>query len=134
VVGARKQLKRGRLKSKFFSLRSTSTAIPMIIPPNLSTAVIVSLSELPVVRMSSTIRTCSPGAISKSRRKTLTPPSFSAKMLLTPSWWAVSKARIMPPVVGPATTSIFCSSKCWAIRRHSFSVRCGYCKMRNFSQ
>ena len=91
-------------------LRSTSTTHSTISPPIASTAGIIASSEPPVVRMSSTSRTRSPGSIRKPRRNSrwVVPSSArtsSAKMLRTPSWRAVSKARMIPPVVGPATRS-----------------------------
>ena len=91
-------------------LRSTRTTHSTISPPIASTAGSIARSEPPVVRMSSTRRTRSPGSIRKPRRNSRrsVPSSArtsSAKMLRTPSWRAVSKARMTPPVVGPATRS-----------------------------
>ena len=75
-----------------------------------STAGIIASSEPPVVRMSSTSRTRSPGSMRKPRRNSRRrAPSASrtssAKMPRVPSWRAVSNARMTPPVVGPATRS-----------------------------
>ncbi len=128
------QVKRGAPRSICSALRLTSTPIPMTSPPSFPMALIVSLIDVPVVRTSSTTRILSSGAMSKSRRNVLVSPVFSAKALLTPSCRAVSKARTIPPVVGPTTSSILSSLKCWTMRRHSRSVYPGYCRMRNFSQ
>ena len=75
-----------------------------------STAGIIASSEPPVVRMSSTRRTRSPGAIVKPRRNSRRGgrrprATSSAKIARVPSCRPVSKARITPPVVGPATRS-----------------------------
>ena len=91
-------------------LRSTSTTHSTISPPIASTAGSIASSEPPVVRMSSTSRTRSPGSIGKPRRNSRrVVPSASVDLLgedaRTPSWRAVSKARMTPPVVGPATRS-----------------------------
>ena len=71
---------------------------------------IIARSEPPVVRMSSTRTTRSPGAIVKPRRNSrrVVPSAAltsSAKIARSPSCRPVSNARITPPVVGPATRS-----------------------------
>ncbi len=115
----------------------------MISPPSASTAGSMARSEPPVVRMSSTSRTRSPGAIVKPRRNSRrgVPSSArtsSAKIARTPSWRPVSKARTTPPVVGPATRSTIGvpSASRWraAQNPHSSLVAAGSCRTRNFSR
>ena len=123
--------------------RSARTAHVTISPPNASTAGSIARSEPPVVRMSSTSSTRSRGAIVNPRRnsrRTAPSASFtsSAKIPRTPSWRAVSNARTMPPVVGPATTSTSGSPPaprcCAAQKPHNSLVAAGSCRTRNFSR
>ena len=123
-------------------LRSTSTRHSTISPPSASTAGIIASSEPPVVRMSSTRMTFSPGWISKPRRNSRRGPSSlatsSAKIARVPSWRPVSKARITPPVVGPATrsTSAVPSLRTWVPTQneHSSLVASGSWSTWNFSR
>ena len=107
---------------------------PTTLPPALDTAVMTWRIEPPVVVMSSTMRTLSLGSILKPRRKARSFPIFSAKIPRTPNCLATSYARIMPPVVGPATTWILFLRKWSATIRQSCVVYSGCCRMRNFSQ
>ncbi len=91
--------------------RSASTAQATISPPNASTA--GQHRQQRAARGQDVVdqqRPARPGAIVKPRRNSrrVVPSAAvtsSAKMLRTPSWRAVSKARTTPPVVGPATRS-----------------------------
>ena len=125
-------------------LRSTRTTHSTISPPIASTAGSIARSEPPVVRMSSTRRTRSPGSIRKPRRNSrrVAPSAArtsSAKIARTPSWRPVSKARITPPVVGPATRSTRGASPSSSPRGraaqkpHSSLVAAGSDRTANFS-
>src|SRR3954452_811727 len=115
----------------------------MTSPSTASTAGSIASSEPPVVRMSSTSSTRSPWPISKPRRNSrrLEPSSArtsSAKIARVPSWRPVSKARMTPPVVGPATRSTFeapSSPRCVAAQNsHSSLVAAGSWSTWNFSR
>ena len=115
-----------------------------ISPPIASTAGSIASSEPPVVRMSSTSRTRSPGSIRKPRRNSRRVDAVgvawtsSAKIARTPSWRPVSNARITPPVVGPATRStrapaVLVGATVAAQKPHSSLVAAGSDRTANFS-
>ena len=109
-------------------LRSTRTPIPNILALALSTKLITSFTDPPVVITSSTISTFSSLVKLKPLLITIVPFFLSEKIVRQPSCVPTSVPKTIPPIAGEITTSGFIPSNSSAIIIEKAVRYSGYCK------